>query len=202
MKKILGILLTAGVILTLMPGVSMAKDMTGRFGVGGDTTVAGVNGLSLRFQVAKAFGIQAVTSFNQVSATEETGEDVDFTNRNINFAIRGDFQITGVSASKGPNMSLFAGVNIINAKINSDDDNDDNDIEETIFPFVFGLKVEQFFGNHFSVHMEVGALLVFFDEKQQAFAGSPIPLTEGDGTIFRFGDADAFGNAGFTFWFN
>jgi hypothetical protein len=182
----------------------MAKDMTGRFGIGGDTSVAGVNGVSLRFQVAKAFGIQAITSFSQVSATEESGnDDVDFTNRNINFAIRGDFQITGVSASKGPNMSLFAGVNIINSKIDSDDNNDDNDIEETIFPFEFGLKVEQFFGNHFSINLEVGVLLAFFDEKQQGLLNTGgIAIGEGNGQVLSIGGADSFGSAGFTFWFN
>ena len=203
MKKTLSFVVAATLILTLLPGLASAKDMTGRFGIGGDTTVAGVNGISARFQIVKNFGIQAVASIDNSSATEESGnDDVDITLRSINVALRGDIQITGVSASKGPNLGLFFGVNVINGLIDPDPADADNDINETIFPLEFGLKIEHFFNNHFSVHLELGALLVFYDEKQQVFVNGAIPLTEGKGQIFRLGVADSFGDAGFTFWFN
>lgn len=43
------------------------SDKTGRFGIGADTSLGGVNGLSARFQVAKNFGVQAIVSFVRVN---------------------------------------------------------------------------------------------------------------------------------------
>ena len=48
---------------------AFAKDMSGRFGLGYDTTMGGVNGLSVRYQTAKTFGIQAVLGFDFASST-------------------------------------------------------------------------------------------------------------------------------------
>lgn len=52
---------------------------SGRFGIGADTSLGGVNGLSARFQVAKSFGIQAIVAFAPVGL-ESKNENADLTN--------------------------------------------------------------------------------------------------------------------------
>ena len=47
------------------------SDKAGRFGIGADTSLGGVGGLSARFQVAKNFGIQAIASFPPVGIDDE-----------------------------------------------------------------------------------------------------------------------------------
>lgn len=188
--------------LVMVPDVASAKDMTGRFGIGGDVTAAGVSGVSARFQVAKNFGIQAVANFDQVSGTDESGnDDVDFTVRRIAVAIRGDIV---VAFTRNANLSIFFGINIISESVDSDDDNDDNDVDASAFPFEAGLRAEYFFSNFFSVHTEVGIVVAFFDEENQGVAGANTggALVEGSGTLFEIGATDVFGSAGFTFWFN
>lgn len=63
------------------PGSRGAKysDKAGRFGIGTDTTLGGVGGLSARFQVAKNFGVQAIVSFVRVSFDDKNANE-DLTN--------------------------------------------------------------------------------------------------------------------------
>ncbi|MFT5488778.1 MAG: hypothetical protein ACI9JL_002743 [Paracoccaceae bacterium] len=55
------------------------SNKSGRFGIGNDTTLGGVNGLSARFQVAKNFGVQAIVSFTRVDINDEN-PNADLTN--------------------------------------------------------------------------------------------------------------------------
>ncbi len=52
---------------------------TGRFGIGTDTSLGNVGGLSARFQVAKNFGIQAIVSFVRVDPNTDN-PNTDLTN--------------------------------------------------------------------------------------------------------------------------
>ncbi len=188
--------------LAMVPSTASAKDMTGRFGIGGDSTIAGVSGVSARFQIAKNFGIQAVAAFDQDSATIEVdgGDDIDLAQTRVAFAIRGDI---GVAFTKQTNLSVIFGINIINESAEFGDE----DRDATAFPFEFGLKAEYFFTNFFSVHTEVGVVLAFYDEENAGLVGSRSDLSgAGDSDVSGFllglGRTDLWGGAGFTFWFN
>lgn len=202
MKKFFSAFAVVLMAMVMIPSMASAKDMTGRFGIGGDSTLAGVSGVSARFQIAKNFGIQAVAAFSQVSATDESGnDDVDLTAQRIAIAVRGDI---GVAFTNKTNLSVVFGINIINASTDNDNDNDDDDLDATAFPFEVALKVEHFFTDFFSIHVETGFVVAFFDEKNQGVinGAGAVPLGEGSGTLIDIGRSDVFGTAGFTFWFN
>lgn len=55
------------------------SDKAGRFGIGADTTLGSVGGLSARFQVAKNFGVQAIVSFTR-TGINDGNENADLTN--------------------------------------------------------------------------------------------------------------------------
>ncbi len=200
MKKTLLTPVVALAALLMIPAVASAKDMSGRFGLGGDTSLAGVNGISARFQVAEKVGIQAIVDFDQVSFTEESGNnDVDVTNQTFAFALRADFKALQVSDSKGPNLSIFVGINFVSLSVDSDNDVDEDDVDATLTPFELGLRIEHFFGNHFSIHMESGLAVALFDEDNAVLAGVA-GLGKGNGQSIKL-NTDLLGSAGWTLHF-
>mgnify|MGYP003667531759 CR=1 FL=1 len=69
------------------------SDKAGRFGIGSDTTLGGVGGLSARFQVAKNFGIQAIVSFTRIGldAKEDNSDLTNYVSTVlVGPAVRGD----------------------------------------------------------------------------------------------------------------
>jgi hypothetical protein len=151
-------------------------DKTGRFGIGGDATLAGVGGLSARFQVAKNFGVQAIFGFARVSV----GEDASFTATDI--ALRGDI---GLAFTQNTNLSVIFGVDIFRdgASVGGMSDS------STDIALEGGMKVEYFFNDLLSIHGEVGIVVFTGDGTDTVIGGAP-----------QFQFPDTFGRAGFTFW--
>ena len=69
------------------------SDKAGRFGIGSDTTLGGVGGLSLLYQASKNFGVQAIISFPSLYSTPKE-DNSDLTNYVstvlVGPAVRGD----------------------------------------------------------------------------------------------------------------
>lgn len=55
------------------------SDKAGRFGIGADTSLGDVGGLSARFQVAKNFGVQSIVSFVRVDPGDNKDPNSDLT---------------------------------------------------------------------------------------------------------------------------
>lgn len=215
-------------VMSLLPSTVSAKetrftDKAGRFGLGYDTSLGNVGGLSTRFQVAKNFGIQAIAGFDRISfeTLDQNQNGVSDNSLNdIRVAVRGD---VAVAFTRQAALGIIFGVNIYSSTLSTAAVNDsgaaEQDVSETQFSFEVGLKSEYHFTDWFSVHGEVGVLfaLVGRDDEVTSLFGSPgadpsrvlTPPTEDaantgsiDGSVVRFGRGEPVGNFGFTFWFN
>ena len=225
MNRLTIVFLTVASLL-LAPS-AFAKDMSGRFGLGYDTTMGGVNGLSIRYQTGKSFGIQGVLGFDFSNTGDGTadldGNAADRTDILFKLALRGDLNIAYTS---DVNLSIPFGLNILIASTNAtwddpeddspDDPEDDSpdlvDVDAgTQINLEAGLKIEWFVTDFFSVNLEWGVVLYIIgdDGYQGAFAGDVGSGGElgassgGEGAMeLDFLTAgDVFGAAGVTFWF-
>lgn len=207
MKKSMSFFAIA-MMLLLIPAVASAKDKTGSFGIGYDSSLAGVGGASARYQIAKNFGVQAILGFQQQSydVKDDNDETVSSNSaRTLGIALRGD---VGIAFTKKTNLSVIFGVDVFNSAISVDptaSGADSTDESETRFAFEVGLKAEYFFTGFFSVHCEVGLAFALANKSSELNIGTPT-IGTGDtdvsGFVLNFGQGDTFGNAGFTFWFN
>jgi opacity protein-like surface antigen len=209
MKKFLG-LAVVFVALALIPTTAFAKDKTGGFGVGYDNSLGGVGGVSVRYQVAKNFGIQAILGFEQQSfeQKDDNGETTNsISNRVLQASLRGD---VGIAFTKKTNLSVIFGLDIFNASYTDDptaDGADEIDESTTRFAFEVGLKAEYFFTNYFSVHGDVGLAFALINNVNETRIGpvdprSAVGAADASGFVLNFGQGDVFGAFGFTFWFN
>ncbi len=200
----IGVAATLAVLL-VFPAASFAKDKRGSFGVGGDTTLGGVSGLSARYQFAKNFGFQGVVGFDLVSVESQNDEgdkESDLSVSQLRLALRGDLSIAPTTET---NLGIVFGVDIYNDSSSIDPvEGDAQDDGNTRFAFEVGLKIEYFFTNFFSIHTEAGLAFAFInDPGAQALLGDG-PRVGGNnitGSLLTFGRADLLGNAGVTFWF-
>jgi len=221
MKKSHVLSAIALLIVMAIPAVASAEkgvkytDKAGRFGIGADTTLGGVGGLSARFQVAKNFGVQAIVGFTRVGLDFKDEQDTTSatsTSQQIAGALRGDI---GIAFTNKAAVSIVFGVDIFSDSTSTDftaANLNDQEQSDTRFAFEAGLKVEYFFSDFFSVHTEVGFLFALVNRAEEAAfitnrAGVPIgsgaagATNNADGSVIIFGLGDTFGNAGFTFWF-
>ena len=202
------IIWAATIAALALPATASAKeftDKTGRFGLGADTSLGGVGGLSARFQVAKNFGVQAIVGFTRVvfESDDGAGGVVETTDRGIAAVVRGDYAFAYTNRSS---MSAIFGVDIFNANTSFESGGVSMDDSTTRFAFEAGLKVEHHFTDWFSVHGEVGLLFAIdgIGDDDGAALTSPnsdVGSAVADGTTVVFGVGDVFGNAGITFWF-
>lgn len=196
MKKFLGSLAVLLLVMTLIPSMASAKDKTGGFGIGGDATLAGIDGISARYQIAKNFGLQVVLGFDYNSSDTKSGSTVtnSSTMRDLQLAIRGD---VGIAFTKKTNLGVVFGVNTFNnATKNEPQGGEAMETSDTNFTFEAGLKAEYFFTGFFSVYAETGFTFAFKNE-DSGEGGNDM-----EGYEMKFGVAEPFGAAGWTFWFN
>lgn len=190
-------------------------DKAGRFGIGYDSTLGGVGGLSARFQVAKNFGVQAIVGFTRVGLDFKDDNDQTTATSTVQViagALRGDI---GIAFTNKAAVSIVFGVDVFSDSSSTEftaANVDSQEESDTRFAFEAGLKVEYYFSDFFSVHTEVGFLFSLVNRAEEAAfittrAGQPInaggaaATNNVDGSVILFGIGDTFGNAGFTFWF-
>jgi hypothetical protein len=206
MKKLLSGVGVVILALALIPAAASAKDKSGAVGVGYDNTIGDASGLSVRYQVAKSFGIQAILGFSTTSYDNgESGDgSANTSDTNTTIALRGNI---GLAFTKKTNLDLILGVNIYNESHDYDNpgDGDDDNDGHTSFNFELGLGAHYFFTDWFSINGEVGlAFATIGDQKDVGRVASGLSVVgdKGDGTELVFGKGDGFGSFGWTFWFN
>jgi hypothetical protein len=159
--------------------MASAKDMTGRFGIGGDQTLGGVSGISLVFQPSRLFGIQLVTGYTMISPPGD-GDAIT---------------LWGGAAGGFLNLADFGQANLhlggmVNVRTDSRTDN------------ALGLSLDLptlraiwFATDNFSIHTQVG---VNIDILQP---GNDPAVGDYESTLTISTPANLLGQAGFTFWF-
>ena len=207
MRSHLLALCTATVLLLSLghPGAAQAKDLNGRFAIGGQQNSLGQRGLSVKYWVGH-LGFNILFGGNSVSSKvtgsfEDDGETKEFegddTQRNIDSALRVLFNAArakdvnmyvggGIGVGSLSGSVLGAGATPVIAKI---------DATEVGFELFVG--AEYFLSNHFAVQAEVGVPMRFVSEDGPAIAGGG-DLPEGSYMHFF---RPATWAAGFSFYF-
>lgn len=208
MKKVLSSVGIAVLALALIPAAAAAMDKTGAVGIGADSTMGGVSGLSARYQIAKNFGIQAVLGFDTTSYdnTEDGDANVTRDDTQIRAAIRGNI---GLAFTKRTNLDLIVGIDVYQGSFAQEGPGDaDDDDSHTSFAFELGLGAHYFFTDWFSINGEIGLAFSTVadpaDVGRVSNVGTPVAGADGDieGFELGFGRGDLVGGFGWTFWFN
>jgi len=202
----------AVVFALVAPSTAQAKDLSGRFGIGGDSslgwsaqTVSGAmnpggvfggevpnTGLSLVFYVSKMFGIQLITGAEFTTVTGDN--DAEYSANLINVAVRG---IIPIAFTNEVNLGAVLG---FSGKFGFDDngnDIDDDDLSANWVSFDLGVRPEWFITDHFSIHTQLGLSISLLNEDNYSIGAGG----ESGVDINVFNNVDLLGNAGFTFWF-
>jgi opacity protein-like surface antigen len=212
MKKVISSAAIVLLALAMVPSIASAKDKTGAFGIGADSSLGAVSGISARYQVAKSFGIQAILGFDTVNYNnDESGNtEVDASATQIRAAIRGDI---GLAFTKKTNLNLIVGIDVYNSSTDVTVAGTSNDDSQTQFAFELGLGAHYFFTDWFSVNGEVGLAFATISSTDDigtlsdiggsgGFMGGGDDGKNASGYELAFGRGDTFGSFGWTFWFN
>lgn len=158
--------------LGLMASIAGAKDMTGRFGIGGSTTLGGTNGLTGIYQLSRTLTVDGTFGFNIVDGDmgwRLAGHGL------LNFA---DFD--------NANLLLGGGLNI----------NSTPNLDHTIGMSVdLPIRPQLFINDRIAVHTEVGLNIDFMQP------GNDVGTTDHESETTFSLDAQVFGGAGVIFYF-
>jgi hypothetical protein len=180
-----------------------AKDMTGRVGVGADTTLGFAansssssassflggqqsSGISLVYQATQVFGLQLILGTNIISSTAD-GSDASATDLSVGLrgimAIlsRGDLTVQGIGG---------LGYNSTSA----DDDMGMEVFDSSALSIELGIRPEWFVSQHLSFHTMIGISIAILNEDTSG-------LSDGGTDVNIFGADTLLGSAGFTFYF-
>ncbi|MEM9073706.1 MAG: hypothetical protein AAGE52_34770 [Myxococcota bacterium] len=176
--------------------VAEAKDMSGRFGLGADTSLgwnavfaenafsfdAAIPGLSAVYQVSDRFGIQALFGVGFAKEEEPDNKAVVW-----NTGVRG---IVNLGLSESVNLGFALGLGVSGIRTNPEGADSTSAIWVGL---ELALRPEWFVTDWFSFHTQVGIGIAILDDE---LGGS-----DGSVGVDLFGSANLLGNAGFTFWF-
>lgn len=170
-----------------------AKDMSGRFGIGADSSMGFYNGnnggparqlfrvpgLAFTYHVNQLFGLQFIVG-SRVASQEFLGTRT--TAHDLGIAFRGTFTVI---STPSVNFDVVAGVSALHAGVIVENGNGDADVDLSTEA---GVRPEWFLvDDHLSIHTAVGLV---------------IAAPENDDVhVNLFGSANLLGNAGFTFYF-
>lgn len=196
MKRTVAIAVVAAALA--LSSTANAKDMTGRFGIGADTTLGfatsshggvgsestfSIPGISIVYQSSKIFAIQLIFGVFRVSSSEM---DVDQSQTDMLIAGRAIYQLLHTSNTS---VGVVGGL-AINRQSYSFGDMSDS---ATHLAFEVGIRPEWFISEWLSFHTQVGIAITLLNEDS--------PFAEGGTNINVVGNANLLGNAGFTFYF-
>lgn len=189
MRRILPTLVLA--LALFAPGRADALDLTGRFGVGYQTTLSGAQGLTARYQASPSIGLELLGGLGAAWADDDEIGKFDA------LFVAGGFSVILASDERGT-ISLGTRVNVgtsFNHTVAVD--------RVTDIAFEVPLCIEYFVTPHFSLRAGVG--LVFAILHQEAgVLGESDELNASErvgGSSVAFGTGEVLGNAGFTVWF-
>ncbi len=188
------------VLCLLLAGTSAsAKDLNGRFGVGGGTTLLGNPGILVKYNIGN-LSVGLLTGYARVSVEQQVG---DKTGDDVSQGVDSSLRITfNAARARHTNLYLGGGFTFGNYT-HKDAQGTENSASEMGFELLLG--VEHFFGNHFSLSFETGMPIRMAGDDGMAIgvlSSSTAPgVYNAKGSWSHFG-AVAPGLAGqFTFYF-
>ena len=196
MRRI-GLVLAAAVLLTATP--ALAKDLNGRFGVGGVRSSLGQQGFAFKYWIGH-LGVQALVGAQRVMTKREwqDAENNTLKGDDVTQVVEAGMRIMfNAARAKDVNLYVGGGIGIANASMEPADSSDGTSAMEVGIELLLG--AEYFLSNHFSVQAEVGIPFRLPGEDGPAIAGGNLPMA-GEGLGFRVGQVAAWG-AGFNFYF-
>jgi hypothetical protein len=186
MKK-LAVLTTA--LALLVATSAQAKDLGGKFGLGYEATLGGVQGLSLSYFVTHALAIDVLLGLQFVSPDSgdslfgfnaAIGARYNFArakDTNLGIGLRVDLGFANKAAMGGADSSFQANIEL-------------------------PLVVEHFFGEHFAITLATGLTVEIVPEKGQVLTPMGTKLTTpAKGFGLAFFNGGLMGHAGFKFYF-
>lgn len=186
--------------LLLASAPALAKDLNGRFAVGGGTTLLGSTGVQLKYHVGH-LAVGLLVGYGQVSTEEQVGEanqTGDHVLSQVDTSLRVHF-----NAARAKATNLYVGGGFTYGSFT--DKSADADVGEsswTEMGIELFLGVEHFLGNHFSLTFETGVPIhIASDDHGSAinrlWGNAPI----GKGSSFRIGALSPNLAASFNFYF-
>jgi len=186
MRKI-AVLTTA--LALLVATSANAKDLGGKFGLGYEATLGGVQGLSLSYFVTNALAIDVLLGLQFVSP--DSGDSLF----GFNAAIGARYNF---ARAKDTNLGIGLKVDLgfLNKAANG---GGDSTFQANI---ELPLIVEHFFGEHFAILLATGITVEIAPEKGNALTPMGTGLaTPAKGFGLAFFNGGLFGSAGFKFYF-
>lgn len=224
MKKLaLAMVLALGMAAAMPPAVSDARprdksrktNKKGRFGLGYDTSLAGLGGMSARMQLAQNFGLQFIFAYSRVGYDTLDPTDVskvlttDAAN-SFQGALRGDVTL---AANRATNLNLLFGADVVYDMASHEDtvNKVTTDASAMRFAFELGLRAEYHFTHFFSIHGAFGSTIALVKRASQipliasrdgrTIVADTTDTVDVDGSVLGVGFGDSFGTLGATFWF-
>lgn len=189
------------VATSLLALPAAAKDLNGRFGVGGGFTLLGNGGLQLKY-FAGHLGIAMLGSYlntsKKVASAKDASQSGDYVQNEQDVSLRVSYNI---ARAKDTNFIGGGGLTYGNYSFKDQDGNEDSWNEMGFELFV---GVEHFFGNHFSLTFETGLPIRFPGEKGAAIGnltGNMVNGLLGEGRYLRFGSVAPTLASSFNFYF-
>ena len=172
------VLLSALLIgMALAPSAADAKDLNGRFAIGGQQNSLGQRGVSVKYWVGHLgfnvlFGSNSTSAKEEGAFTDEDGDNKEYSGdnstTNIDSALRVLFN---AARAKDVNMYVGGGIGVgsVSSKF-ADPRVKETSATEVAMELFFG--AEYFFSNHFAIQAEVGIpLRAFVSSDGGAIAG-------------------------------
>jgi hypothetical protein len=208
MKRI-GLFFAVAVIGTLLAASASAQEgqapdwanKNGAVGVGGSTTLGGVNGVHIRTYVSPQFGLHLTLGFGSTSVTLATDAgDTTTTTTQIVAGLYGEFKLAYWQRGS---LSAVFGIDINNVSTATETPAGDTDLSGTDILIGVGLQGEYFPTQYLSLFAETGIVLDFIGENEvtgTSVAPDDPTGVETSGLNVALG-SDLWGAAGFTVWF-
>lgn len=183
------------VALVLVPSSGLAKDMRGKLGVGAATTLAGAQGVTIRYWPTRSVGVELLGGVTASRLSNDAKNRTAFaTAVQVIYAVR----------ELGP-ANLLVGLRGDLAWLK---DGAGAGVDQTTggilhFALELPLTVEYHLSDAFALQFGAGLVLSFVPSKGTLLGGGAL-YNEGEigeGISLGFGSGGAFGSAGFTFYF-
>lgn len=193
----LGLAMATGPVMAQEGSSSDWTNKHGAFGIGGNTTLGGTNGIHLRTYVTPAVGISLTLGLGLARTNVGSGaSEVQNKGTSLELGLYGTYQLSSWSKA---HLSALAGLDVQRLSVSVEGSANDRDDSATDVRLGLGLQGEYFPTTYLSLFTNAGLLIDFIGEDE--IVGDAITsVRDRSGYQVDLG-SDVIGQAGFTVWF-
>ncbi len=193
----LGLALATGPVMAQEGSSADWANKHGAFGVGGNTTLGGTNGINVRTYVTPQLGLSLTVGFGLSKTTVDT-EAGEVTNKGTSMEL-GMYGTYKLSSWSKAHLSALGGLDLQRLSVSIEGSTNDRDDSATDVRLGLGLQAEYFPTSYLSLFTQAGVVIDFIGEDEIVGDGiTSVP--DRSGYDFDLG-SDLLGQAGFTVWF-